>query len=281
MSGMPRPPAGERSAPRDILELRALATRHPDLTAAAALHAELVTAVRRVESRITTPTLDLSLDLLQTRLARGVPMLSFGEFPVDWAEVRLLIRQITDVLRRLDVIDQTAVVRLHGAGRDGGLCERARIWYEQPLTPGTDGADDPDPMWQEVLQWALKPFLIRTAEVLTRRVDLEHWRRGHCPVCAAEPEFGALTSSGTQVLLCGRCHTRWPFEQGCAFCGHHDANGLRTFATADRVYRVTRCVKCERYVKVLDTQTAGRALLPFYDPVATLPLDAAMMQGSN
>jgi hypothetical protein len=70
---MPHPLAGDRSAPRDILELRALGTRHPDLTAAAALHAELVTAVRRVESRVTTPSLDLSLDLLQTRLTRGVP----------------------------------------------------------------------------------------------------------------------------------------------------------------------------------------------------------------
>jgi hypothetical protein len=275
---MPRPSAGERSAPRDIVELRALATRHPDLTTAAALHAELVTAVRRVESRVTTPSLDLPLELLQTRLLRGVPLASFGEFPVDWAEVRLLIRLITDVFRRLDVIDQQAVTRLHGAGRDGALSERARTWYDQPLRAAA-ADDDPDPMWPEVLQWALKPFLIRAAEVLTRRVDLEQWRRGHCPMCAAEPEFGAITSAGNQVLLCGRCHTRWPFDQGCAFCGHHDAAGLRTFATADRVYRVTRCLKCERYLKVLDTQTAGRALLPFYDPVATLPLDAAMMQG--
>jgi hypothetical protein len=277
MDVMPRPPSGERSAPRDIVELRALATRQPDLTTAAALHAELVTAVRRVESRITTPSLDVPLDLLRTRLQRGVPLASFGEFPVDWAEVRLLIRQITDVFRRLDVIDPASVARLHGAGRDGGLSERARVWYEQPLTPGQDPPDDPDPMWPEVLQWALKPFLVRTAEVLTRQVDLDHWRRGHCPVCAAEPEFGALTAAG-QMLLCGRCHTRWPFDQGCPYCGHHDAADLRTFATADRVYRVTRCGKCDRYLKVLDTHAAGRALLPFYDPVATLPLDAAMMQ---
>jgi hypothetical protein len=277
---MPRPPSGERSAPRDILELRALATRQPDLTTAAALHAELVTAVRRVQSRISTPSLDMSVDLLQTRLARGVPLASFGEFPVDWAEVRLLIRQITDVFRRLDVIDQGSAARLHTAGRDSTLSERARVWYEQPLTPGQETvADDPDPMWSEVLLWAMRPFLIRTAEVLTRRVDLEHWRRGHCPVCAAEPEFGALTSSSAHILLCGRCHSRWPFDQGCAFCGHHDPADLRTFATADRVYRVTRCGKCDRYLKVLDTHTAGRALLPFYDPVATLPLDAAMMQG--
>ena len=98
-------------------------------------------------------------------------------------------------------------------------------------------------------------------------------------MCAAEPDFGALTSAGTQLLLCGRCHTRWPFDQGCPFCGHRDVADLRTFATADRVYRVTRCGKCERYLKTLDTQAAGRALLPFHDPVATLPLDAAMMRG--
>jgi hypothetical protein len=276
---MPRPPAGERTPPRDIAELRALGARHPDLTTAAALHAELVTAVRRVESRVTTPSLNLPIDLLQARLARGVPLASFGEFPVDWAEVRLLIRQITDVFRRLDVIDQGAVTRLYGAGRDGALSERARVWYEQPLAAVLEEAvDEPDPMWPEVLQWALKPFLIRTAEVLTRRVDLEHWRRGQCPVCGAEPDFGAITGGGGRVLLCGRCHTRWPYDQGCPFCGHLDAADVRTFATADRVYRVTRCGKCERYLKVLDTQTAGRALLPFYDPVATLPLDAAMMR---
>lgn len=276
---MPRPPAGERAAPRDIAELRALATRQPDLTTAAALHAELVTAVRRVESRVSTPSLDVPVDLLRTRLARGVPLASFGEFPVDWAEVRLLIRQITDVFRRLDVIDQAGVTRLYGAGRNGDLSERARVWYEQPLLPARDEADDPDPMWSEVLQWALKPFLIRTAEVLTRRVDLEHWRRGSCPVCAAEPEFGAITSGGAQLLLCGRCHTRWPFDGGCPFCEKGGVTDLRTFATADRVYRVTRCGKCDRYLKLLDTQTAGRALLPFYDPVATLPLDAAMIRG--
>ena len=260
------------------MELRALATRQPDLTTAAALHAELVTAVRRVESRLTTPSLDLPQVLLQTRLTRGVPLASFGEFPVDWAEVRLLIRQIADVFRRLDLIEHGSLTRLHAAGRDASLSERARVWYELPLTPGREMADEPDPMWAEVLQWALKPFLIRTAEVLTRRVDLDHWRRGHCPVCLAEPEFGALVAGGGQVLLCARCHTRWPFDQGCPFCGQHDPADLQTFATPDRIYRVTRCVKCERYLKLLDTQVAGRALLPFYDPVATLPLDAAMMQ---
>jgi len=271
-----RPPSRERPAPRDIVELRALATRQPDLAAAAALHAELVATVRRVEARIATPSLDVPDDLLRTRLLRGVPLASFGEFAIDWSEVRLLIRQVTDVLRRMDLVDQAASQRLHAVGREAGLPDRARAWYDQVTTAVED---DPEGMWSEVLQWSLKPFLIRTAEVVTRRVSLDEWRRGTCPVCAAEPEFAVITPSGERHLLCGRCHARWPFDGGCPYCGCTDLSRLRTFATADRVYRVTECRACGRYLKALDSQAAGRALLPFYDPVATLPLDAAMMQG--
>jgi FdhE protein len=278
---MPRPFPGERSATRELAELRALASRQPDLAAAAELHAELVATVRRVESRITTPSLDVPVELLKTRLTRGGPLASFGEFPVDWSEVRLLIRQITDVLRRMDVIDQASATRLHATGRDASLPERARTWYEAPLhLHDAPAEDDTDPMWPEVLQWALKPFLIRTADVLARRVPLDGWRRGRCPVCAAEPEFGALTATGEHLLLCPRCHARWPFDGGCPYCGNTETAELRTLTTADRVYRVTQCLKCERYLKLLDSSVAGRALLPFYDPVATLPLDAALMQES-
>jgi hypothetical protein len=271
-------PPGDRSTSRDIVELRALAARQPELAAAADLHAELIATLRRVESRIATPSLEVPSELLATRLARGVPMASFGEFPVDWSEVRLLIRQVTDVFRRREVVDQTAAGRLHAAGRETDLSDRARRWYEHPSGTAVAGAsEEPDSMWAEVLQWSLKPFLARTAEVLTRRVAIDGWRRGCCPVCAAEPEFGAI-SPGEHLLLCPRCHARWPFDGGCAFCGANGAADLRTLATADRLYRVIQCLKCERYLKVLDSQTAGRALLPFYDPVATLPLDAAMLQ---
>lgn len=276
---MTRPRPSERALPRDIAELRALGARQPDLAAAATLHAELATLVRRVESRVTTPSLDVPAELLQARLARGVPLASFGEFTVDWPEVRLLIRQVTDIFRRQDLVDHAAVTRLHAAGRDADLPERARAWYERVAGDGATIVDDsPDPMWDDVLQWAIKPFLRRTADVLAARVPFDAWRRGRCPVCAAEAEFGVLTSSGELALLCGRCHARWPFDAGCAFCGETDPARIRTLTTPDRVYRVLRCGACERYLKVLDSQAAGRPLLPFFDPVATLPLDAAMMR---
>lgn len=276
---MTRPRPVERSGPRDIAELRALGSRQPDLAVAAELHAELATLVRRVESRVTTPTLELPTELLQARMARGVPLASFGEFAVDWSEVRLLIRQVTDVFRRMDLVDHASVTRLHAAGRDAGLPERARTWYEHPEGPPDSGAgDEPDAMWTDVLQWALRPFLRRTADVLAARVGFDAWRQGRCPVCAAEPALGVLTTTGELHLLCDRCHARWPFDHGCAYCGATDAARVRTLTTPDRVYRVRRCDACDRYLKVLDSQAAGRPLLPFFDTVATLPLDAAMMR---
>lgn len=275
---MSRPQPGERTAPRDIVELRALARRQPDLAAAATLHAELAATVRRVGSRLTTPSLDIPTELLQARLTRRVPLASFGEFPIDWPEARLLVRQVTDSLHRVDVVDRESAARLHAAGRDASLPDRARAWYEASGSAGADASDDPDPMWGEVLGWALKPFLMRTAEVLTRRVSLDAWRHGRCPVCAAEPELGAILAGGDVTLLCSRCLARWPFDGGCAYCEQAVATEMDTMTTADRAYRVHRCRRCDRYLKLLDTQAAGRPLLPFYDPVASLPLDAALMQ---
>lgn len=276
---MTRPHPGERQPPRDIAELRALAARQPDLAAAATLHAELVAVVRRVESRISSPSLDVPVELLHARLARGVPLASFGEFPVDWSDVRLLVRQVTDIFRRIDLVDAAGAARLHAAGRDADLPERARRWYEQPShADAAEATDDPDGMWSDVLLWALRPFLVRTADVLSRRVSFDAWRRGHCPICAAEAELGCLTASGDLLLLCGRCHARWPFDGGCAYCDEASASDVQTLTTPDRVYRVQRCVRCTRYLKVLDGATAGRPLLPYFDPVASLPVDAAMMQ---
>ncbi len=274
---MSRPPSGVRPPPREVVELRALAARHPDLAQAAELHGDLVALVRRVESRLTTPLMDISSDLLATRLARGVPLVAFGEFPLDWAEVRLLIRQVTDVLRRMDLIDADSVQRLHALGRDPDLSDRVRDWYEGRPSPSVDSDAGGDAMWPEVLLWAIRPFLIRTADVLSRRVALDGWRRGTCPICGAEPEFAVLGVGG-QTLLCGRCHARWPVDRGCPFCGQHDMERLRTLATPDRVYRVIECLECGRYLKAMDPEAAGRPLMPFYDPVATLRLDAAMMQ---
>ena len=261
--------------PRDIAELRALAEKQPALAPAATLQIDLIEAVRRVQGRITTPWIETSAETLTARLASGEPLLSFSQIAFDWNDVRLLVRQVTDVLRRHEVIDAPTAAALHAVGRSPTLPDVMRGWFE--LQPAMEIE-----MLGEVLGWAARPYLQRTAEVLQQRVSLERWSRRVCPVCAAEPEFAVINPTGERHLVCGRCHVRWGFNSvACPFCGNDDRSSLKSMATPDGMYRVMICSPCGRYIKALDARKAPRPLLPYVDVIATLPLDAAVMQSQS
>ena len=53
-----QPSSSSRAFPRDVLELRALVERQPELAAAASLQLDLIESVRRVQSRLTTPWIE-------------------------------------------------------------------------------------------------------------------------------------------------------------------------------------------------------------------------------
>ena len=258
--------------PRDILELKALAERQPALAPAAMLQVDLIESVRRVQGRLTTPWIETSADALTARLAAGQTLLDFSQIAFDWNDVRLLVRQVTDVLRRHEVIDAATAAALHSVGRSPTLPDVMRGWFE--LQPALEIE-----MLGEVLGWSARPYLQRTAEVLQQRVSLDGWGRRVCPVCAAEPEFSVVLTSGDRQLVCGRCHVRWAFSPiTCPYCGNDDRTRIKSMATPDGMYRVMICSPCGRYIKALDSRKATRPLLPYVDVIATLPLDAAVMQ---
>jgi formate dehydrogenase maturation protein FdhE len=257
--------------PRDVFELKAISERQPELAPAANLQVDLIEAVRRVQGRITTPWIETAAETLSARLAAGQPLLEFAHIAFDWNDVRLLIRQVTDVLRRHEVIDTATATELHAVGRSPTLPDVMRAWFEHQPTTEIEMID-------EVLGWASRPYLQRTAEVLQQRVSLEQWTRRICPVCATEPEFSVITIGGERQLLCGRCHVRWTFNPiACPFCGNDDRTRIKSMATPDGLYRVMICSPCGRYIKALDARKATRPLLPYVDVIATLPLDAAVM----
>ncbi|MDP1569004.1 MAG: formate dehydrogenase accessory protein FdhE [Vicinamibacterales bacterium] len=277
----PSPPA--RASGHEVSELRALAERVPELAEAVSLQVELVTAERRIRSRLATPWIDAPDADLKARLAAGRPLVRFEDLAFDWPECRLLFRQVTDILRRHDAVDAADVDRLHEIGRDPRLPDVARQWFLR--APGIPAAEHPaadaaaPEMLDDVLGWALKPVLTRAADVLQQRLSLADWGAATCPVCGGAPEFGYITAAAGRLLACGRCHARWPFDQmACPFCPNRDRTRLTTFATQDGWYRVAACQVCERYLKMLDGRHATRPLLMPVDTIATLPLDAAAMQ---
>jgi formate dehydrogenase maturation protein FdhE len=265
-------PSTSRLAPRDVAELRAIAERQPELAPAAGLQVDLIEAVRRVQSRITTPWIETPAETLSARLVSGQPLLEFAQIAFDWNDVRLLVRQVTDVLRRHEVIDAATATALHSVGRSPTLPDVLRAWFEHQPTVEIEMID-------EVLAWTARPYLQRTAEVLQQRVSLDRWTRRVCPICAAEPEFSVITTSGERMLVCGRCHVRWAFSSiACPYCGNDDRASIKSMATPDGVYRVMICLPCGRYMKAFDARKATRPLLPYVDLIATLPLDAAVMK---
>ncbi|MCA1585255.1 MAG: formate dehydrogenase accessory protein FdhE [Acidobacteria bacterium] len=288
---MSKPPLRTRPESREVAELRALAERQPELSPAAHMQIDLVDAQRRAQSRLTTPWIDLRDEVIGERLARGERLADFEQLTIDWTEARLLVRQITDIFRRYDAIEGSDVAALHDVGRGSHFPMLARLWYDEPLRaiqPGrlVPAADPTVPpagatpeMLGEVLRWALRPFLARTAEVFQQRAGLEQWQRGYCAVCAGQPELAVITSDGSRHLICGRCQARWLFPTvACPFCNETSRDQLVSFATPDGTYRVTACRTCQRYLKALDGRHVNRPALPALDSIATLPLDALVLQ---
>ena len=270
---MSRPAGGARHDSREVAELKALAERQPELSAAALLQIELVDAVRRVQARVATASITLTTDAIQQRLTAGQRLIEFEALPIEWNEARLLFRQITDVLRRHDAIDHVSALRLHEVGRSAELPSHARRWFD--ASPSEAGID----MLDEVMGWSMRPFLTRTADVVQQRAGFADWRRGTCPVCAGEPDLAFITTSAERLLVCSRCQTRWPTDPiACPFCGEGDRQRITSFATPDGTYRVMACQTCRRYLKTLDGRRAGRPVIPALDAIATLPLDAVVMQ---
>ena len=252
-----------------------MASQHPELAGAAAMQIELLELTRRLQLRVSTPTLPAPR-VRQQRLAAGQRVLEFTDLSLDWREVRLAVRQTADILHRYEILERFDHERLAALVRDEAqLAPAVAQWYDAIKS---DASDRP-PMLDEVLPLALRPFLARAVDVAGRGVDLTVWQRPRCPFCAGPPELGVYATDHQRLLICGRCGGRWEWDAtACVFCQEHRASRLPSFLSADRRYRVCACDTCRRYLKAYNAQGASRPVLPAVDAIATLPLDAAATQ---
>jgi hypothetical protein len=284
----PRPPRGE---PPEIAQLRQLRASQPDLAPAIDLQIALVALQRRVQARVPMPWLEVDPDWLKRQHEQGRPLLRFEDIPLDWTDVRLMVRQTADLLRRFDALDPADHAKIQALARAGNQLEPLVMrWFTE--TAGPDRVEtaeaqeqrpaleevDPDVL-DQVFTLAMRPFLERCAEVILQRTDLSTWSHAHCPLCGAEPEMAVITRSAERVLICGRCTARWRYDPlACPFCGNASRERITSFASRDGLYRIYACDVCRRYLKAYDARHADRPVMLAFDSVATLPLDAAAMQ---
>ena len=274
----PQTPPPQRSESREIAELRRLKQEQPDLASAVDLQIELLQLQRRVQTRVSLPSIRLDRDFLNAQLATP-PVLHFEHLPLDWSDVRFVLRSTASAMRTHEALDGNDFRRVEALCRDSErLPVVVKSWYESPNNGAT--AIHPDGAGLEpVLLQAMRPFLTKSAEAIMAKTNLAGWIHGTCPLCAGEPDLAVITPAAERVLICGRCSARWRFHQlTCPFCLNEDRSRITSFASRDGQYRLYACDVCERYLKAYDARHASRPVMPAVDSVATLPFDAAAMQ---
>jgi hypothetical protein len=276
VSEKPSPP--QRAEPREILELRRLRELQPDLGPAVDLQIELIQIHRRMQSRVPLPSINLEASHLNALMSKG-PILQFEHLPVDWSDLRFLLRATATAMRKHDALDEADYRRAEDLARQSErLPGIVRAWYEA-VRPGATPIGPELSGLESVLQQAMRPFLTRAGDAVMARSDLAGWTHGTCPLCGGEPDLAVITAAADRLLICGRCAARWRFESlTCPFCLNADRSRITSFASRDGQYRLYACDVCERYVKAYDARRASRPVMPVVDGVATLPLDAAAIQ---
>ena len=280
----PQPPSpAVRAEPREIVELRKLKEEQPELAQAVDLQIQLLQLQRRVQARVPLPTINLDTAVLAEALAANSPILGFDQIPMDWSDLRFLVRSTADAMRTHDAIDADDYQRVELLSREADrLAPAVRNWYDtsRAAGAGAQGPVSPDAEGLEPLfVQAMRPFLTRCADAIMARTAFDGWSHGHCPICGGEPDFSIITPSAERLLICSRCTARWRFDQlACPFCLNANRQRITSFATRDGMYRLNGCDVCQRYVKAFDGRHASRPVLPAVDAIATLTLDAAAVQ---
>ena len=276
----PQQPQGppQRPESREIIELRRLKDEQPDLGSAVNLQIELLQLQRRVQPRVPLPSIKLDTEYLNALLPNG-PILRFEHLPIDWSDVRFLLRATAAAMRTHEALEEKDFKRIDALSRDAStLPPVIRSWYES-ARPGGGRLDPLGEGLEPVLQQAMRPVLTRCADAILAKTDLAAWRHHICPLCGGEPDLAVITPAAERILSCSRCAARWKFDQIAGpYCLNDDRGTITSLASRDGRYRLSCCDSCMRYIKAYDARRAGRPVLPVVDGVATLPLYAAAMQ---
>ena len=84
---------------------------------------------RRVQGRVPLPQLEITSESMQRHQASATPILRFEDIPLDLSDLRLMVRQTADVLRRYGALEESDYRKIQSLGRDMQLIEVTGQWF--------------------------------------------------------------------------------------------------------------------------------------------------------
>jgi len=266
-----------------LQKLDELEQREGELPSFVQLYRQLLRVQSGARSRFASPKPSLPEDVISSRLSQGIPLLSFEDLSLDWAQVQALFQEIIRLVAKESPDASKEVESLGNILSDkAALEEVVRAWYEgSSLTPIATRYSVDGELLGPVVGAVVKPFLTAHSEVLLPKVDQESWRRRYCPVCGGNPDFACLDEEkGARWLLCSRCDAEWLFQRlECPYCGCQDQSALAYFTDDEGLYRLYVCEQCKRYLKAIDLRQAKSDVLLPLERLLTFEFDIQAREG--
>src|SRR5688572_504099 len=145
------------------------------------MHLELLEVQRRVQGRIPLPSFELSAAIFARHQADATPLLRFEDIPLELSDLRLVVRQMADILRRFGALEEKEYQQAQALGRDASLTAVIGDWYRAPALrhasavghgPGPAAPVHDTSAFDQLFTVAMRPFLSRCAEVIQQRPEL-------------------------------------------------------------------------------------------------------------
>jgi hypothetical protein len=230
---------------------------------------------RRVQGRIPLPSFDFSPKVLAYHQAEGMPLLRFEDIPLDLTDLRLIVRQSADILRRFGALDEEEFQKAQSIGRDLELVARIGGWYRATAerragasvgtgpgsiahsAAGVGVSDSESSTMDQLFTVAMRPFLSpgrhhagsRAPSHLRPLQPALEFRTADVPVLPQQRPvaYHVLRHAGRPVSgLCVRCllavfeDVRWPAHETSrdAGCGQHRHDAARCGGDAKRLYEL-------------------------------------------
>jgi FdhE protein len=261
-----------------ILEaLEAEAGRRPEMADTIDLYRKLIEC--QVDVHDLQKGSGLGAEEAASRLEQGQPLLSPETVEIDSATFAQLCSRIGFALaqQQRELVKPLALIHAWLRERQQEIGTLAVEYLREGHVSKGEEAGLEGPLLSFIFTHSLRPLLRAQAAALSGYVNDSQWYRGRCPICGGEPDIAALErGSGQRRLLCSRCDSEWSYLRvACPFCGNEDPSQLSYYPSDDKVYRLSVCERCHRYLKTVDRrETGGERLLPA-ERILTVGMDFA------